>query len=306
VSRCERGQCAYHSEVKAQFSEGHYRTLFESIDLGFCTIEVLFDGTGRAVDYRFLDVNPAFKQQTGLLDAVGRRMRELAPAHEEHWFEIYGQVALTGTPVRFEQTAAALGRWYEVYAFRVGDPECRQVAILFSDIAARKRAERALQESEEALRRSEAEQTVARRQAEQANRAKDEFIAMMGHELRNPLAPMLTALSLMKLRGNTSREQEVLERQVAHLTRLVEDLLDVSRITRGKIELHRRPVELSDVVIRSMEIAGPLLEERRITLKSRCRGKVFLSTPTLIAWPRCCRTCSPTPPSTATPVRELQ
>jgi PAS domain S-box-containing protein len=103
----------------------------------------------------------------------------------------------------------------------------------------------------------------ARRQADSANRAKDEFLAMLGHELRNPLAPMVTALELLRLRGSQSREQDVLERQVRHLIRMVDDLLDVSRITTGKVELQRRPVELCDVVGRSMEVAGHLLEQRR-------------------------------------------
>jgi signal transduction histidine kinase len=97
-------------------------------------------------------------------------------------------------------------------------------------------------------------------EAARANRAKDEFLAMLGHELRNPLAPMLTALQLMRLRGLASKEQDVLERQVAHLARLVDDLLDVSRITRGKIELNRHRVELSEVVQRAMEVASPVLE----------------------------------------------
>ncbi len=81
----------------------------------------------------------------------------------------------------------------------------------------------------------------ARETAEVANRAKDEFLAMLGHELRNPLAPIMTALQLLKLRGveTGERERNVIERQVKHLVSLVDDLLDVSRITRGKIQLQR-------------------------------------------------------------------
>jgi signal transduction histidine kinase len=105
--------------------------------------------------------------------------------------------------------------------------------------------------------------TAAREAAEVASRVKDEFLAILGHELRNPLAPILTALQLMRLRGRHSREQDVIERQVSYLTRLVDDLLDVSRITRGKIELHQRPTELGPVVVRAMELAGPLLEQRQ-------------------------------------------
>jgi PAS domain S-box-containing protein len=101
--------------------------------------------------------------------------------------------------------------------------------------------------------------------AEQADRAKDEFLAMLGHELRNPLAPIVTALSLIKLRGDASasRELVVIERQVQHVVRLVDDLLDVSRVTRGKIALNKEPLDLADVVVRAVEIASPLLERRR-------------------------------------------
>jgi signal transduction histidine kinase/DNA-binding response OmpR family regulator len=108
-----------------------------------------------------------------------------------------------------------------------------------------------------------------RADAEVANRAKDQFLAMLSHELRNPLAPMLTALQLMKLRGDRSREQDVLERQVGHLTRLVDDLLDISRITGGKVELRKQPTETADVVSRAVELASPLFEQRRQRLHLR-------------------------------------
>ena len=105
---------------------------------------------------------------------------------------------------------------------------------------------------------------LARQEAESANRAKDEFLAMLGHELRNPLSPILTALQLMKLRGGggLERERTVIERQVSHLTRLVDDLLDVSRIARGKVELRDDLVEISEVVAKAIEIATPLLDQR--------------------------------------------
>ncbi|HET8734580.1 MAG TPA: ATP-binding protein, partial [Anaeromyxobacteraceae bacterium] len=104
--------------------------------------------------------------------------------------------------------------------------------------------------------------------AEEAVRAKDEFLAMLSHELRNPLAPSVTALHLLRLRadGAGAREREVIERQVAHLVRLVDDLLDVSRMTRGNVRLERRVVDASEVVSRAVEQASPLLEERRHAL----------------------------------------
>jgi signal transduction histidine kinase len=103
----------------------------------------------------------------------------------------------------------------------------------------------------------------ARREAESANRAKDEFLAMLGHELRNPLAPIVTALELTRERDGASRERTIIERQVDHLRRLVDDLLDVSRITRGALDLESQPVELADAVAEAFELARPLIEQRR-------------------------------------------
>jgi len=113
------------------------------------------------------------------------------------------------------------------------------------------------------------ESVLARRKLQDADRSKDEFLAMLGHELRNPLAPILTALQLMRLRHNAEgadRERAVIERQVSHLSRLVEDLLDVSRATTGKIELHREPLKLATAVARAVEVARPLIESKQHVL----------------------------------------
>ena len=343
--------------------------LFDAIDEGFCVIEVIFD-RGRAVDYRFVEVNPSFETQTGLVDAVGKTMRELQPHHEEHWFEIYGRVARTGKPERFEQEAAYIGeRWYNVFAFRVGPPGLNLVAILFRDEAARKRVEVALQESQQRLEAAlltarmaswewdpatdrltssasmvevfglvpgagvpsgaealqlvnsedrerhralvagahEAgegwhtefrvtrprdgktawleehvitshdphtgdarwtglvwdvtERKLAERALLDADRRKDEFIATLGHELRNPLAPMRNIVELLKRQPGLPPAIEqlrgILERQVRHMTRLVEDLLEVSRITSGKLELRRERVMLQSVITAAVETAQP-------------------------------------------------
>ncbi len=113
------------------------------------------------------------------------------------------------------------------------------------------------------------ELATARREAESANRAKDEFLAMLGHELRNPLAPILTALQLMRLRGETAAERErtLIERQVTHLVRMVDDLLDVSRVTRGKVTLKRERITLADVLAKAIEQVSPLIEQRQHTLE---------------------------------------
>jgi PAS domain S-box-containing protein len=231
-------------------SEERYRTLFESIDDGFCIIEVLLDDDGAPVDYQFIEVNPAFEGQTGIANAVGRRIRDIAPSHEAHWFEVYGRVAETGESVRFQAEAKALARFYDVNAFRVGVPEQRRVAVLFKDITQRKHLEDQLSES---------------------NRRKDEFLATLAHELRNPLAPITNVLALLRRQQKQERVAElhaIIERQVGHLTRLVDDLLDVSRITRGVIELRKQPVDLERVIQTAVETSRPHVEsdQRRLSV----------------------------------------
>jgi PAS domain S-box-containing protein len=137
------------AEAALRESEDRYRTLFDRMDEGFCTIELLHDETGRAIDYRFLTANPAFEHQTGFVDPVGRRMREFLPDLEQAWFDAYAQVARTGESQRFESEVAAQRRFYEVYAFRIGQPEAHRVAVLFSDVTRRRSIEAALRESEE-------------------------------------------------------------------------------------------------------------------------------------------------------------
>ena len=483
-----------------QLNPADYRQVFYAFDQGFCVLEVLVDDEGTPQDYRFLEVNHVFEQQTGLTAPVGRTALELVPNLERYWIDAYGRVALTGEPVRFVQQSPAMGRWFDVHASRIGAPASRLVALLFNDITAhhleqesRKRAEDGLRASEHRFRvfadtapamlwvteadgacsylsrgwyeftgqteaqglgygwldavhpaeremasrtflsanakqepfelqhrvrrpdgvyrwvldagrprfdaagkfegyigsvidlhdlklaedrldlavnsgkvglwycdlpfdtlvwnaqvkehfglpsdanvtidtfferlhpddrertRNAIEASIERRTtydtqyrtigldgrtrwiravgraafeddrpvrfdgitidiselvslqqaAEAASRAKDEFLAMLGHELRNPLAPILTALQLLKLRGvsGVERERTIIERQVSHLVGLVDDLLDVSRITRGRIELRKEPLDLADIVAHAVEIASPLLEQQRHRLE---------------------------------------
>lgn len=154
------GVVCYFREISAQVrarhalavSENRYRTLFDSIDEGFCIIEVIFDEHERPIDFRFIEINPAFERHTGFTEAVGRSVTELVANLEPFWADTYGGVAVTGDPTRFVNHVASLGRWYDIYAFRIGEPDERKVAVLFSDISERKRAELALQESVGLLR----------------------------------------------------------------------------------------------------------------------------------------------------------
>jgi PAS domain S-box-containing protein len=131
-------------EAALRRSEERYRALFDSMTEGFALHEIVCGGDGVACDYRFLDVNPAFERQTGLKrdDVVGRLVSEVLPTNDQFWVKTYGVVALTGESVRFEHYAPALGRHYEVFAYR---PAPRHFAVLFHDITARKQLEDALQ-----------------------------------------------------------------------------------------------------------------------------------------------------------------
>ncbi|MBD6614669.1 PAS domain S-box protein [Komarekiella sp. 'clone 1'] len=121
--------------------EEKYRTLFESLDEGFCICEMLFDKNGKPIDYRFLEVNSVFEKLTGLEQATGKTARELVPNLEADWFEIYGRVVRTGEPVRFENQSIVLNRWFDVNAFCIGAAQSNQFAILFTNISDRKRVE---------------------------------------------------------------------------------------------------------------------------------------------------------------------
>ncbi|WAH55529.1 ATP-binding protein [Pseudomonas silvicola] len=128
-------------------SQRRYQRLLDSIDEGFCVIRMRFDESGTPADYQFIETNRAFQSHTGLQDACGNWMRELAPDHEQHWFDIYGEIAKSGKAARFEQRAEALNRWYDVRASAVGN-DGELVALLFSDISAQRQAQEALRDSE--------------------------------------------------------------------------------------------------------------------------------------------------------------
>jgi PAS domain S-box-containing protein len=132
-------------------SEERYRSLFNTMTEGFALHEIICNAKGKPVDYRFLEVNPAFENLTGLKakDILGKTVKEVIPATEDFWINTYGEVALTGKSTNFEDYSKPLGRHYEVFAYR---PAPMQFAVVFMDITERKRAEQALRQSEEKFR----------------------------------------------------------------------------------------------------------------------------------------------------------
>jgi len=133
-------------------SELRFRTLFDSIDEGFCIIEFLDGPHGPLSDYVHVAANAAYEQHAGISNVVGQKVREMVGDEADSWVELYRNVLLTGEKIRFEQELVATGRQLELAAFRIEPPERRQVAVLFQDITARKQAATALQESEARLK----------------------------------------------------------------------------------------------------------------------------------------------------------
>jgi signal transduction histidine kinase/CheY-like chemotaxis protein len=243
------------TELALRESDSRFRMLFDAIDEGFCVIDMVYDADGRPCDYRFALTNAAFERQTGMVDAVGRCMREFAPDHEQMWYDRYGQIAADGEAQRFEMRAEALGRWYDVYAFRIGAPEERRLGVLFNDVSDRRHAEAS-------LRASEAQLSALVAQLAEADRRKNEFLATLAHELRNPLSPLTTAAYLLGLDGGDpdGSLRAMIQRQVQQMTRLVDDLLDISRISRGKVNLQKVALDLVGVVGSAAQTCAPMIE----------------------------------------------
>jgi PAS domain S-box-containing protein len=246
-----------------QASEAKYRALFESIDAGFCVIQMLFDDAGRATDYRFLEANPAFRHQTGLEDAVGRTARAMLPDLEPWWFETYGGVARTGESTRFEAHSPIMGRWFDAFAFRIGAPEERRVALLFTDITAQKQAH---EERDRLLAEAEA----ASAEAEAANRAKAEFLAAMSHELRTPLNAIGGYLDLLSLGVHgplTEAQQQAVARVIAnqrHLLTLINDILSFARFEAGRIPFDIRALPAGEIVASMESLVAQSAEARGV------------------------------------------
>jgi signal transduction histidine kinase/CheY-like chemotaxis protein len=172
-----------------------------------------------------------------------------------------GVVVIQGAEL---QLCAELALAFQVAPQVPVDGACRQ---FLEQVTASVCATLSRLEADRALVLAMAESERLHGDLDSSSRIKDEFLAMLGHELRNPLAPIVTALKLMKLRqgehADTAHEQQVIERQVDHLVRLVDDLLDVSRIASGKVELRKETTPLADILNKAIEMAAPLIEQKQ-------------------------------------------
>ena len=225
---------------------------------------------------RFHLANRRFCELAGAGDLAGKRVVDALPqlggGPVEQALE---QVFATGAPFSAEELRLELkdagGKLHERFfrfsleALEDAQGEREGVIVVAVEVTEHVHNRQAIERAQRERERMLAELSAA-------SQAKDEFLAMLGHELRNPLSPIVTALELMRLRDGDRqagyvREREIIQRQVEHLVRLVDDLLDVSRVTRGKIELKREQVALDQVLGKAVEMASLLVEQRRHRLE---------------------------------------
>jgi signal transduction histidine kinase len=235
--------------------------------------------TARGGDRRVL----AFGEMVALLWAEGNR--EAAIRLEELWNDLAQREAfalLCAYPISHFDDAAYARPFADINAAHTWVTPAESYSIVEAD--ERNRVIAILQQKAAALEAESKQRAVL-----EVDRRKDEFLAMLGHELRNPLAPVTTALQIMRIHESepirVARSREIVERQIEHMTRLIDDLLDVSRITRGKIELREQPLLLSSVIERAIETARPLIDERghRISLDLPTEPVSFLADPARLA-----------------------
>ncbi len=230
---------------KRREADERYKLLFEAIDEGFCIIEVIFDALGTPVDYLFIEGNEAFRRQSGLQDPVGKTMRSLQPDIEDEWIATYGRIALSGEAERFDSESAAMGRWFDVFAFPVGSTAPYQIGILFEDVAVRKSMELALRHSENRL--------------QSLIGATSDLIFRM-----NPEGTLMDQLGGASLLGEVGGQSDWIEGFVAPDDRdMVRAVVDAAIATSTLIEIEHRFVRPDGQIGWLYSRAVPVFDENR-------------------------------------------
>lgn len=222
---------------KLKSSEERYKSLFNKITEGFALHEIVCNSEGEPVDYRFLDINPAFEELTGLKreNVIGRLESEIIPEDTVDWVKIYGKVALEGVSIHFNEYSSALKRHYDVLAF---SPAKNQFAVIFNDITHRVKIE------------NEFKETL--RQLKLTNSELEQFAYIASHDLKEPLRVITSFLQLLQRRYKDKLDEDANDfinfavDGAIHLHELMDDLLAYSKINSRSDELSC--VDMNDVL----------------------------------------------------------
>jgi len=241
-------------EEELRKSEQKYRLLFENMTVGFALHEMIYDENGKPVDYRYIEVNPAFEKLTGAkaADLIGHTVKEIMPNTEPHWIETFGNVARTGESISYQNYAQEIGRYFDTWAF---SPAKDQFAVVFSDITERMRHEseiaafneelaatnEELTATTDALRENNLSLELAKERAEESDRLKSAFLANMSHEIRTPMNGILGFADLLKEAKLTGEEKQkyigIIEKSGNRMLNIINDLIDISKVESGQMEL---------------------------------------------------------------------
>jgi signal transduction histidine kinase len=235
------------AEEQVTLRDRRFQSVLEASGVPFLIWSPVRDGSRRIVDFRFMYVNTAAAQVMRVRpdEYIGKCVLDVLPRawDDPGRFEMYVTALETNTVLQTERQSAADGNhaWYHI----VASPLEGNIAVWFADVTQRKHYERELVE---------------------ADRRKDEFLATLAHELRNPLAPIRQAASIARNQNATESQKRwsnnVIERQVQHMSLLLDDLLDVSRITHGTLQLRKQTTDLQSILGAAIETARPLIDER--------------------------------------------
>jgi PAS domain S-box-containing protein len=260
-------------EEQLKASEASYRDLFNSMREGFVLHEMLYDDTGQAIDYRFIEVNPAFETITGIKrdDVMGKTVSTLFPATAPSFIARFARVVETGEPVNGEELLSDLGKYVDFTAFR---PRPGQFVVTFHDITDRRAAQRALEEERSLLAQRVSERTAELTQANadlaETARHKDEFLASVSHELRTPLNAILGITEAMSeeiygpLNEIQQRKLHNIEESGHHLLTLINEVLDMAKIESGKLELEIEKVGIRMICEASLRLTRQAATQKRI------------------------------------------
>lgn len=207
-----------------------YQSLFDSIDEGLCVIDVLYDAAGKAVDYRFVDVNYALEEIMGYENAKGKLRSDLNPDGEDYWLELYSKVVKEGNPIRY--TNQSHDRWFSIYAFRVDESQKNYVGILFKEVT---------------------EEVEARNEMEKAIKIQDEIFVNISHELKTPLNVIFSTIQVLDhnlkletpdFKKRAEKSIRVIKQNCFRFTKLINNIVDHSKMDAGylKLNLHNENI----------------------------------------------------------------
>lgn len=247
----------FEYELNLKISEEKFRYLFDSIDEGLAIEDVIFDIENKPVDCRFVELNPAYEKQTGIInkDVIGKTAKEMKLDFEDYWYETFGKVALTGESTRFVNEAKALNMWLDVYVFKIDLEKNNRVGILFRDIK---------------------EKVMHNQKLEELIKIQDELYVNVSHELKTPLNVIFSAnqVMYMYLKSDSIEDKKdklfnynnSIKQNCYRLTKLINNIVDLSKSNSGLLKLNLCNVNIVDVVENIVQSVSEYVKSKELKI----------------------------------------